>query len=32
VVPNKRQVAAFRCIEDIGFAFDATGGSSLQNE
>jgi hypothetical protein len=32
VVPNKRQVAAFRCFDDVGFAFDAGGGSSLQNE
>ena len=31
VIPNKRQVAAFRCCEDVGFAFDARGGS-LQNE
>ena len=32
VIPNKRQVAASRCFEDVGFAFDASGGSSLQNE
>ena len=32
VVPNKRQVAASRCKEDVGFAFDTSGGSSLQNE
>jgi hypothetical protein len=32
VVPNKRQVAAFCCVEDAGFAFDASGGGSLQNE
>jgi hypothetical protein len=31
VVPNKRQDAAFRCFDDVGFAFDASGGSSLQD-
>jgi hypothetical protein len=30
VVLNKRQVAAFRCFEDVRFALDARGGSSLQ--
>ena len=30
MVPNKRQVAAFRCFMDVGFALDARGGGSLQ--
>jgi hypothetical protein len=32
MVLNKRQVATIRCSDDVGFASDARGSSSLQNK